>query len=480
MAHFLSKARCVGSCIVPLALWSWITPPVFSQVTVLEVGPHGTYATIQGAIDIVVNGADTEIRVERDVTYNENLEVPDTFDSGSLEILGGWDATFSTRDLDPKKTVIDGGSAIGSVIEIDIEGGSLLVDGFTLTNGRTTGAGIQLSPDPGANTSKVVIRNNRIEGNVANVYPVALGGGILAEPRGTQRLEIVDCRIRGNTASSWNDGSALGGGICLETRNDSTFLIEDCEIDGNSVTSEGGERHGAGVHLRTSDSSKGMFYDSSVFGNSILGTGTSKGSGGVLEISLSSSMEVARTGWAANEVDAGDATPQLVTISDWGPSSFRLTDSGIGLGDDGGLAVTAASSATVHLVNLTVVDNPGTGILASQEESSTVAIYNTIAFRNGTNLSTSGTVDAGSNLIGVDPLFVDGLSISDRYYLRPGSPAENAGDNNPPGGLGTTDRDGRPRIIDGTVDIGMYEGIIVVFVDGFETGDTTSWTSATP
>ena len=473
MAHSLSAARVVGLWFAPLAFWVLIAPPASSQVTVLEVGPGATYTTIQSAIDAVVNGADTEIRVEQNLTYTENLEVPATFDSGSLSILGGWDATFSTRDPDPEHTVIDGGSAVGSVIEIEIEGGSLLIDGFTLTNGRTTGAGIQLSPDPGANTSKVVIRNNRIEGNVANIYPVALGGGILAEPRGTQRLEIVDCRIRGNTASSWNDGGALGGGIFLETRNDSTFLIQNCEIDGNSVTSEGGERHGAGVHLRTSDSSKGMFYDSSVFGNSILGTGTSKGSGGVLEISLSSSMEVARTGWAANEVDAGDATPQLVTMSDWGPSSFRLTDSGFAQGDDGGLAVTAALSATVHLVNLTVADHPGTGILATQEDTSTLAIYNTIAYGNGTDFTTSGTVDTGSNLVGVDPLFLDPFNLD--YYLTAGSPAENMGDNDPPGGLSPVDVENNSRVVDGIVDIGFAEGIDVIFASSFETGDLTTW-----
>jgi len=478
MAHFLSKARVVGSLALVLSVWLLIALPVSSQVTVLTVGPSGTYATIQGAIDAVVNGADTEIRVEENLTYSENLSVPGTFDSGSLEILGGWDATFASRDPDPEHTVIDGGGFV-SVLDIGIAGGSILVDGFTITNGAGTGAGINAAPLSESDAT-IVIRNNHIVENYGVTFPTARGGGILVEPRGTQRLEIVDCLIYGNIADSWSDGKALGGGILIESRDSSTFLIENCEIVENSAQSDGGQRHGGGVHLRTSDSSKGILRDSFIFGNSILGTGTSKGSGGFLEIQSSATMEVVRTGWAANTVDAGDTTPQLVTNSWVGTNSFRLTDSGIALGDDGGLAVTAASSATVHLVNLTVADNPATGILATQEDTSTLAIYNTIAFRNGTDLATSGTVDAGSNLIGTDPLFVDGVSLEDRYYLRPGSPAENAGDNNPPGGLGTTDLDGRPRIIDGIVDIGMYEGIIVVFVDGFETGDTTSWTSATP
>ena len=81
-------------------------------------------------------------------------------------------------------------------------------------------------------------------------------------------------------------------------------------------------------------------------------------------------------------------------------------------------------------------------------------------------------------MIGVDPLFVN-TGLPD-YELGIGSPAENAGDNNPPGGLGLLDMGGNPRIVDGTVDIGAYEGIAEIFSDGFETGLATSWSATTP
>jgi hypothetical protein len=87
-------------------------------------------------------------------------------------------------------------------------------------------------------------------------------------------------------------------------------------------------------------------------------------------------------------------------------------------------------------------------------------------------------VDTGSNLIGVDPLFVDPSELD--YHLMPGSVAFDAGDNTPPGGLGSTDLDGRPRIADGTVDIGAFEGLIVIFNDGFESGNTSAWTTTVP
>ena len=61
------------------------------------------------------------------------------------------------------------------------------------------------------------------------------------------------------------------------------------------------------------------------------------------------------------------------------------------------------------------------------------------------------------------------------YYLTEGSPAENMGDNYPPGGLGPLDIEGSSRVVDGIVDIEFAEGINVIFACCFETGDTSTW-----
>lgn len=472
MAHLLAKVRVVGSWVVPFALSILIALPASSQVTVLEVGPGATYSTIQAAIDVVVNGADTEIRVEQNLTYTENLVVPATFDSGSLSILGGWDATFSTRDPDPEHTVIDG-DASGRALNILIEGGTLLIDGFTCTDGVADGAGVRVFSNFADNDARVVIRNLWIVENHLTSSPSAQGGGLYALLQGTQSLEVLHCLFQGNTSSTWNQGNARGGGIFIQSRNDSTFLIDGCDILANSVESDGGDRAGGGIYLRPEDNSKGVLSDTYVFENTIEGTGTSSGSGGFLETSEASTLEVVRTGWATNEVDAGDPSPQLVYEVEGGSPTLRMTDSGLAQGDSGGLEVHAASNGSVQLVNLTVADHPGTGILATQEDSSTLAIYNTIAFDNGTDLTTSGTVTTGSNLIGVDPLFLDPFNLD--YLLTAGSPAENMGDNDPPGGLGTLDIEQNSRVIDGTVDIGFAEGIDVIFACSFETGDLTTW-----
>ena len=72
-------------------------------------------------------------------------------------------------------------------------------------------------------------------------------------------------------------------------------------------------------------------------------------------------------------------------------------------------------------------------------------------------------------------LFAD-PSSSD-FHLALNSPAEDSGET-----LGGVDKDleGTPRPIGTGFDIGAYEGVGVIFADGFAAGDTTRWTTAQP
>jgi len=70
----------------------------------------------------------------------------------------------------------------------------------------------------------------------------------------------------------------------------------------------------------------------------------------------------------------------------------------------------------------------------------------------------------GSKTINKDPLFVD--PAHDNYRLQRSSPAVDAGDNSPPGGIRAIDVEGTPRVV-GVVDLGAYE-LDTIFADGFE------------
>ena len=443
--------------------------PAEAQVVVLKVGPHGTYASIQDAIDVVVSGDETEIWVEGANTYVENLEIDAAFAAGTLALLGGWDMTFAARVFPPQDTIIDGNQA-GRVVDAFGIGGSLVIDGFTITNGFETssGGGVRIDPSGDAH---VTLDNLRIDGNTVISASGASGGGLQVELYSTQRIEVLNCRIKDNSVTSTSGGVLVGGGVNIRAIGDSSFLVQDCEIYRNTLESTG-QLFGAGVWFSLRDNVQGELLDTPIVENT---TESAEAwvSGAYIEMRHSSILNVERSAIALNATTDGGAAPQLWT-SNAEVSSLRMSDSIVALGDEDGLEVRADHTSTVNLVNLTVADNQGTGIVMGQWGSATMTLYNTISFGNLVDLSViQGAVVAGSNLIGVDPLFVN--PVAHDYELRLGSPAENAGDNNPPGGLGLLDFIGNPRIKDGTVDIGCYEGIAEIFSDGFESGDVSAW-----
>ena len=457
---------------------AWLHAPVGVQAaTPLTVGPAGTYANIQDAIDAAVVGEDTEIRVQGGgQTYFENLQIPNSFTSGSIRLRGGWDATFNVNSDDPEDTIIDGGGGL-RVLDVALGGGAFEIRDVTLTNGEAIqGAGVHVAP---AGDAVVTLHNCWITENIATSAGDALGGGIWALLSGSQELEIVECMVMQNQSLSTAGGLANAGGLGVIASGSSRVDIRETEFVENHIGTAGASSAGAAMLLQLSENAEADLEDSVVVGN----TGTNSqgqvlGTGSWVVTEGSAVLRVPRTVWANNEGVGGDVGPQFGSTHR-GQSSMRMSEAGIVQGDSEGLMIVAEETSVVNLVNLTVADNPDIGLsLTEQGGGATLSLYNTIAFNNGTDLSTSGTVDAGFNLIGVDPLFIN-PSVFD-YRLGIGSPAENTGDNSPPGGLSTIDLDGNPRIQDGFVDIGALEGIAEIFSDGFESNDTSAWSFSSP
>jgi len=460
--------------LVALALLS--APTLSQALTVLTVGPAGTYANIQAAIDAVVVGEATEIRVQDHQTYTENLSISASFTSGNILLSGGWDSTFTIHNDDTEDTIIDGNG--GVVLDISIGGGTLEVRAFALTGGLATqGTGLFIMPSGDA---VVILNKILVIENTATSAGAALGGGLWAILGGSQRLEILDSDFFSNQAVSTGGGLALAGGVGINAAGDSRVVIDGVMVVENHIESSGADISGGGLFLQVGDTAEVDVLDVMVSGNTgDSGSGDVSGVGGWWSTSGSAVLRVERMGCVFNAGVGGDTGPQISSTHS-GQSTVKMTEIGLAQGEADGLMLDAGGSSTVNLVNLTVADNLGTGLdLMKMEGTATLTLYNTIAFGNGLNFTDYGTgVDTGSNLIGVDPLFVDPSGLD--YHLMPGSAAFDAGDNTPPGGLGSTDWDGRPRIADGTVDIGMFEGPIVILIDGFESGDTNAWSSSVP
>ena len=151
-----------------------------------------------------------------------------------------------------------------------------------------------------------------------------------------------------------------------------------------------------------------------------------------------------------------------------GAAQLRAGDTVVAGGDEG-VGASVRDTALLALTNLTSVNNTDHGLVFYiGDPTATASVHNSVFYGNGTDLTLqqgAGTIANSHNLVGVDPIFVNPAGFN--FKLSAGSPAENAGTNSPPAGLGDADCDGAVRVIAGTVDMGAYEGIDVLFSDGF-------------
>ncbi len=461
----------LGFCCLLLVL---MPVAAVAEATVHTVGVCGTYDDIQDAIDALVFGDTTEIRIQGNATYEENLLFSKFFDAGRVEMTGGWDCAFSTRDTDPSITVIDGG-AEDAVARVRIGGGELLLEGFSVTNGEAEkGAGVQILLAGGAH---VELENLRVFGNKSVSSGSVHGGGVSADIDGTEVLEINGLVAQQNLVISRNQAVAYGAGLSIMASGEARFSVENSQFDGNSIENAGGDDAlGGGVHLETGNYAQGRLADSRIFNNTASGD-VRVASGLSLHAAQSGDTVVERTGVMLNSSTGAAGGSQLRARAQ-DAASIIVRNSGVVQGESDGVHASVVDSGDIYLTNLTVADHTEVGLLLGIYELGGISLYNTIAFDNLEDLQASTRLDDGANLIGIDPLFTDSVNLD--YHLEPGSPAQDAGDNDPPGGLGSADYDGSPRIINGTVDIGMYEGISVIFGDGFESGDFSRWSAQVP
>lgn len=445
------------------------------SASILTVGPNGDYSSIQVAIDLaIVAGGENEIRVQAG-TYSEHVIVPSAFTAGSLAILGGWDSAFITRSPDAESTTIDG-TQTGRPLTFEISGGEVHLDTITFSGGLVGatlpfGGGIQASL-----TGDAVIRLNncRIVGNKVDSLGQAWGGGLSAWLAGTSELHITRVFVLDNTVHSASSGGGSGG-MYIAASDSSIVEISSAVVDRNKVTTSNLSaliQYG-GMAVFGDDASIVTVEDTQVRENSLEGSASVWVSGAKLD--GGQSLVVQRCQFVDNQAPLSTSVYQTYI------ANGRVTDSVVAGGNANGILL-GSDEISITATNLTAADAPGVGISLYVGTDSDVTLYNTALFGNAVDLEifpgSTGSLEMGFNLIGIDPGFVDPAARN--YRLGIGSVAENAGTNTPPGGLGLLDCDGGPRIVDGNVDIGAFEGISEIFSDGFESSTTEAWSAVFP
>lgn len=459
------------SRLLMMALTVAVAASAAAQTTPIRVGPGGDHATIQAGLDAAIATPEPdEIRV-RAGTYDENVTVGGVGLGGGVEISGGWDAAFATRDPDPASTVIDGGG-VDRVFDAGlIQDDPLTLRGLTLRDGSSdlSGAGMYL----GAVDAVVRIERCRFETNIlesANGTLGAPGGGLLASINGTARLAIVDAVFAGNESRlNAAIGVPQGGNAMIFADDTSTVFVHRTTFSGGRITG-GSQRRGAGLSLQTDDSAVARVEDATFTGNHGV-SGEIYGAGLALSAFAASTIDVRRLTLTENRWGAADASSQLY-LRPWGTSTVRLSDSLLARGGTGLSASTA--EGVVRVVNVTATDHADFGLSLFVMAPAVGSVANTIAWANtdGDAVLSGGAITQQANRIGSNPQFVD--PAGGNYRLSPGSPAIGAGIASPLGGLGRLDRDHAPRIFGSLPDQGAYERNSI-FGDGFESADLGWW-----
>ncbi len=298
-----------------------------------------------------------------------------------------------------------GGSAVRCVY---LTNGAALV-GFTLANGATRNAGGPYQEASGGGiwcaSESATVSNCVIAGNAAALY----GGG-------TYSGTLVSCLISGNVA--------YGGGGSYSGR------LRNCVLAGNAAQRGG---YGGGAYAGSLDNSlvtdNSAAYDGGGAHSSILrsctvaGNAALRNGGGAYAGSLTNCLLVGNSALVGGgaDLDYYDNAVNCTVVSNYASSSR------------GGVSVSGAIHNCIVYYN-TAPDHPN-GLLGKSTYCCTTPL------------------PAASHNLTNEPVFVD--LTAGNLRLQSNSPCINAGQN--AFASSSTDLDGRPRIVHGTVDIGAYE-----------------------
>lgn len=336
------------------------------------------------------------------------------------------------------------GSNGGGVLE---ESGGLVLQESLVTDNTAAGSGGGV--EGGSFVLESTIRNNRANG---------LGGGVFTLDPGF----ILNSTISGNATDSSGGGLAIGSGPGLYT-----VTIANSTISGNSAKSGGGGLTVGGTVITDTpapyDPGVGYTYEVNAFpGNVVITSST------ITDNTADSDGSEGGDGGGISNAKSftSEGNPREVIRTRSSPGKITLQNTIVAGNND-------ASPAN------SIVEPDVSGAVRGNANN-LVGSLDGIVVESVIVAPAEDSLGAGSDLVGPDPglgPLRDNGGPTQTHALRPGSPAIDAGDNTilltEPEGItfnddGMSDGDVLPfdqreegfdRILNGTVDIGAFEGV---------------------
>jgi hypothetical protein len=433
----------LGSTLSTIALGVTALTAPAEAAPEFKVGPGGTHSTIQAAVDAAIAAGGSRDILVAAGTWPGRVDIrTGTATIPWLRLTGGWNAGFSSRT--GGWTIVDAGG-VGRALMVSMRTGRIEIDGITFRGGKSDeGAGgfVLLFGDARARLTNLTFEGNQAIGETAE------GGGLAAYATDHAVIQVEGCVVQDNRieGTGWTFGG--GAAVVADIAGQVEVRLSTFRRNQARTLMPGGPHRGAGLVVSAADDGSATVEDNYVFGNQSIWDGG--GSALALQVPqrpASTASVVARRNWVADNVTG--AGPQ-VWMDTGGPGSVTLTDSVVTRGSGVGVGGRVAAEGWLYATNLTITRNAGSAVDATG--AGTLFLSNTIVFDNGSDVY--GPVVESHNLR-EDPRFVNPAGD---FHLRPVSPAIDAGDNVPPGGLGPTDFEGDRRRRGIRVDIGADEG----------------------
>jgi parallel beta-helix repeat protein len=374
-----------------------------------------------------------------------------TLHSGDVWELGGGGLWCESQASIASNCVVVGNAAAGN-------GGGLL--GGTLNDCTLTGnwAGLGGGGTFGGTLNHCTLTTNSAHG----AHGSGIGGGAAGD--WDNNCTLNNCTLTGNSANDFGGGAA---------GRDNNCTLNNCTLTGNSARSSGGGAYWCTLNncTLTDNSARygggaagGMLNNCTLSDNSATDYGGGAESSTLYKCTLSGNSATNYGGGAdGGMLDNCTLTGNSAVYGGggaWGATLNNCTLSGNSAVGDYAYGGGAGSST---LYNCTLTGNSAVygGGGASWSTLNNCILYFNAAATNGVNyfygtLSYCCTTPQPTNGFGNmtnAPLFVD--YAGGNLRLQSNSPCINAGTNFY--AVGSTDLDGRPRIVGGRVDIGAYE-----------------------